>query len=67
MKKAHSHYWSYPHTIWAGAGENDVIVARYCFECGKRQCATAKNWREIPKSYPDIIETVSKLPTRNHP
>jgi hypothetical protein len=47
------HYWMNPHGIIAGEKEEDVVIVRYCSECGKKQMATirGKDWKKATGAY----------------
>ena len=54
------HYWSYPHTIWQGRRESnaEVVIARYCMVCHKKQIAYVNKWHKIPAAYPDVLKEI---------
>ena len=46
----HDHWWNYMHAQIAGKRPNETVVVRYC-ECGLRQMAVAKDWRQATGAY----------------
>ena len=50
-KQLHIHYWHYPHNIIEGRTDNEVVVVRYCGDCGVRQMTTAKRWANAKGDY----------------
>jgi hypothetical protein len=60
MAEKCAHYWCYPHAIYEGRTDNEIVVGRYCGKCGKHQITFASDWKPVPRSYVYMREEMKR-------